>query len=448
MPHPINPYHPNRRRFLKQLSTAGMGLTLASSRGFAQGANERVNLAMVGVNSRGNALAEAFAHLKDAHIGYVCDVDSRAMVRTTKKVAGIQKRQPAAQADFRRMLEDPAVDAVVIATPDHWHAPAAILAMNAGKHVYVEKPGSHNPAESYLVVEASRKHGRKCQMGNQRRSWSRVKEAVELMKNGGIGNIRYVRTWYANNRKPIGRGKAVPVPEWLDWDLWQGPAPRKEYKDNIVHYNWHWFWNWCTGESGNNAIHPLDLARWVVGDDYPTKVVAAGGRYYAEDDWQPPDTQMMSFEFPSKVLVTWEGMSCNRMGNFGEGVGVLFEGDKGSLRIHAGNGYTIYDEAGKQVRTGTGDDKQEEISQVGPGLRADMAHARNFLDAIKGNAELASDISEGQKSTMLIHLANISHKTGRAIHCDPKTGKIIGDEEAVKEHWQREYQPGWKPEIA
>ncbi len=418
-----------------------------SGRSFAQGANERINLAVIGVNSRGNALAKTFAHLKDAHVAYICDVDSRAIAKTIQDVAAIQKSEPRGEMDFRRVLEDPALDAVVIATPDHWHAPAAILAMNAGKHVYVEKPGSHNAAESAMMVETARKHQRMCQMGNQRRSWSRIIEAVNLMKGGEIGKIHFVRTWYANNRKPIGVGKVVPVPDWLNWDLWQGPAPRTEFKDNFVHYNWHWFWNWCTGEAGNNAIHPLDIARWVIGDDYPTRVVSAGGRYFASDDWQPPDTQMMSFEFPSKVLVTWEGMSCNRIGNYGDGVGALFQGDNGSLRIHAGNGYTLYDESGKEVRTVVGDEKAGPITQVGPGLRNDIVHAQNFLDGIKGTAALASEIGECQKSTMMIHLANIAQRTGRTINCDPKSGQITDDVEAMSKYWHREYEPGWAPKI-
>jgi predicted dehydrogenase len=214
----------------------------------------------------------------------------------------------------------------------------------------------------------------------------------------------------------------------------------------VVHYNWHWFWHWCTGEGGNNAIHPLDMARWAIGDDYPTRVTSAGGRYYARDDWQPPDTQMMSFEFPSGVLVTWEGMSCNPVGDYGEGVGALFQGEKGSLRIHASNGYTIYDDKGKEVRTVVETDDPRAITLVGPGLSNDIVHVQNFLESIRGLAKPTAEIEGGHKSTMLIHLANIAHRTGRTLNVDPKTGRIASDDDAMK-YWSREYEPGWEPKI-
>jgi len=439
----------DRREFLKRATAAGIGFGVfggGRSRSFTKGANDRIQVAVVGVNSRGNALAEAFARLKNAEVATICDVDGRAIAKTIKSVADLQGREPKRLGDFRKALEDPSLDAVVIATPDHWHAPAAILALEAGKHVYVEKPCSHNPAEGEMLVAAARKNNRLCQMGNQRRSWSKIKEAIGLLKGGGIGPLHYVRCWYANARRPIGVGKSAPVPEWLNWDLWQGPAPRVAYRDNVVHYNWHWFWHWSTGEAGNNAIHPLDLARWAIGDDYPTRVTSAGARYYADDDWQPPDTQMISFEFPSRVLVTWEGMSCNAVGDYGEGVGALFQGEQGSLRIHAGNGYTLYDDKGKEVRTTVEANDQGTITLVGPGLANDIVHVQNFLESIKGHQTPASEIEDGHKSTMLVHLANIAQRTGRAIVCNPKSGRIMNDDGAMR-YWKREYEPGWEPRV-
>jgi predicted dehydrogenase len=436
----------NRREFLRQATAAGIGLGILGGLDlrFAEGANERLQVAIVGVNSRGHALAEAFAHLKDARVAYVCDVDSRATAKTVQAVAAIQGSQPKGLEDFRSALDDPSLDAVVIATPDHWHAPAAILALDAGKHVYVEKPCSHNPAEGEMLVAAARRNKRICQMGNQRRSWSKIKEAIGLLKGGAIGPVHYARCWYANARRPIGVGQLAPVPEWLNWDLWQGPARRVAYRDNVVHYNWHWFWHWSTGEAGNNGVHPLDLARWAIGDDYPARVTSGGGRYYADDDWQPPDTQMISFEFPSRVLVTWEGMSCNPVGDYGEGFGALFQGEKGSLRLHSGNRYTIYDEKGKEVRTETEALDSPAASLIGPGLSYDIGHVQNFLESIRGRQTPASEIEEGHKSTMLIHLGNIAQRTGRALKCDPKTGRILNDDDAMR-YWKREYEPGWEP---
>ncbi len=436
----------NRREFLKQAAVTGIGFGILGGLDFryARGANERLRIAVVGVNSRGHALAETFARLKDAHVIYICDVDRRAIARTVKAVDAFQDRRPTGLEDFRKTLDDPSLDAVVIATPDHWHAPAAILALDAGKHVYVEKPCSHNPAEGEMLVAAARRNKKICQMGNQRRSWSKIKQAISRLKEGAIGPLHYVRCWYANSRRPIGVGRPAPVPEWLNWELWQGPAPRVTYRDNVVHYNWHWFWHWATGEAGNNGVHSLDLARWAIGDDYPTRVTSAGGRYYADDDWQPPDTQMISFEFPSRVLVTWEGMSCNAVGSYGEGFGVLFQGESGSLRLHPGNGYTLYDDKGKEVRTETEADDAPAVSLVGPGLSYDLVHAQNFLESIRGRETPASEIEEGHKSTMLIHLGNIAQRTGRTLICDPKTGWIKDDDEAMR-FWKREYEPGWEP---
>jgi predicted dehydrogenase len=436
----------NRREFLKQATAAGIGFGVLGGLDFrfTEGANERLQVAVVGVNSRGHALAETFAHLKDAQVAYVCDVDIRAIAKTVQAVANLQGRRPEGLEDFRKALDDRSLDAVVIATPDHWHAPAAILALDAGKHVYVEKPCSHNPAEGEMLVAAARRNKRICQMGNQRRSWSKIKEAIGLLQGGAVGPLHYVRCWYANARRPIGVGRAAPVPDWLNWDLWQGPAPRVAYRDNVVHYNWHWFWHWATGEAGNNGVHPLDLARWAIGANYPMRVTSAGGRYYADDDWQPPDTQMISFEFPSRVLVTWEGMSCNAVGAYGEGFGALFQGESGSLRLPPGNGYILYDENGKEVRTETEAEDAPAASLVGPGLAYDIDHVQNFLESIRGRQTPASEIEEGHKSTMLIHLGNIAQRTGRTLMCDSKTGRIQNDDDAMR-YWKREYEPGWEP---
>jgi len=436
----------NRREFLRRAAAAGIGFGVLGGLDFrfARGANERLQVAVVGVNSRGHALAETFAHLKDTQVAYICDVDMRAISKTVQAVAVLQGREPKGLEDFRKTLDDPSLDAVVIATPDHWHAPAAILALDAGKHVYVEKPCSHNPAEGEMLVAAARRNKKICQMGNQRRSWSKIKEAVGLLKGGAVGPLHYVRCWYANARRPIGVGRPAPVPEWLNWDLWQGPAPRVGYRDNVVHYNWHWFWHWATSEAGNNGVHPLDLARWAVGADYPTRVTSAGGRYYADDDWQPPDTQMISFEFANRVLVTWEGMSCNAVGAYGEGFGALFQGESGSLRMLPGNGYILYDDKGKEVRTETEAEDAPSASVVGPGLSYDTVHAQNFLESIRGREAPASEIEEGHKSTMLIHLGNIAQRTGRTLTCDSKTGRIQNDDEAMR-YWKREYEPGWEP---
>jgi predicted dehydrogenase len=246
--------------------------------------------------------------------------------RRRRQVAG---EKPKGVKDLRRVLDDPDIDAVSIAMPDHWHAPAAILACAAGKHVYVEKPGSHNGEESEWIVAAARKYKRQVQMGNQRRSWPWVQEAIKALHDGEIGQLYFARAWYTNHRASIGRGKPTPVPEWLDYSLWQGPAPERPFQDNVIHYNWHWFWNWGTGELGNNGVHAIDLARWGLGVDLPRRITCGGNRYHFQDDWETPDLYVATFDFGDKGIV-WEGQSCDPRGFEGEGFGVNFYGEKGT----------------------------------------------------------------------------------------------------------------------
>src|SRR5207253_3903413 len=305
-----------RRNFLKNTSitVAGISTLGTTSRVHAaKGPNEKVLIGIIGCNGRGMAHIAGYLAETNAEIAYICDVDSRAIERGIAAVAKKQPRKPKGIKDMRQMLESKDLDAVSIATPDHWHAPATILACAAGKHVYVEKPGSHNPYESELMVAAAKKHSRQVQMGNQRRSWPWVIESIEAVRKGEIGKVVFTRAWYTNHRPSIGKGKPAPIPEWLDYSLWQGPASEQPYRDNILHYNWHWFWNWGTGEIGNNGVHFLDLARWGLGVDYPQRVTCSGSRYHFQDDWETPDTYVASFDFGDKAI-SWEGRSCDPHG--------------------------------------------------------------------------------------------------------------------------------------
>lgn len=240
-----------RRKFIKKSSmafVAGSVLPQFSAKSYANiiGANERINVSVMGVNSRGKALARNFAAQHNCHVVHLCDVDKRALDKCLTAVSERQDRKVKTFGDFRKSLESKDVDALVIAAPDHWHAPASLLAMQADKHVYVEKPCSHNPNEGEILMRAAEKYGKVVQMGNQRRSWPNVVEGIQALKDGAIGRVYFGKGWYTNNRGPIGAGEKTAVPDWLDWDLWQGPAPRRDYKDNIVHYNWHWLWHWGT----------------------------------------------------------------------------------------------------------------------------------------------------------------------------------------------------------
>src|SRR6266404_98652 len=252
----------SRREFLKTTSVAAAVVVAPRFSRAIGSPNDKVVVGIIGCNGRGMDHLNGYLSVPNVEIAYICDVDRRAVDKGVAAVARKQEKKPQGIRDFRRLLEDPSVDAVSIATPDHWHTPAAILACSAGKHVYVEKPGSHNAHESELIVAAARKHERVVQMGNQRRSWPWVIEAMNALHNGELGKLFFARTWYTNHRDTIGHGKPAPVPEWLDYSLWQGPAPEQPFRDNILPYNWHWFWNWGTGELGNNGVHALDLARW------------------------------------------------------------------------------------------------------------------------------------------------------------------------------------------
>ncbi|HAQ20903.1 MAG TPA: dehydrogenase [Prolixibacteraceae bacterium] len=440
----------NRRDFIKKtlvgvtaLSAGGI-LSGFSARSYNRilGSNEKIRISVMGVNSRGKALAETYASQPNCDVVHICDVDRRAMEKCIASVTEIQKHQPKGFSDFRRSLESKDIDGMVIATPDHWHAPAAILSLQAGKHVYVEKPCSHNPAEGELLIKAAGKYGQVIQMGNQRRSYPNVIKAIQELRKGAIGRSYLGKGWYTNNRGPIGIGKEVDVPEWLDWDLWQGPAPRKAYKDNIVHYNWHWRWHWGTGEALNNGTHMVDLLRWGLDVDFPTKVSSSGGRYRYQDDWETPDTQIINFEFGNNIAMTWEGRSCNGKTIEGNTVGALFYGENGSLLID-GNAYTIFDLESKVVKEVKNEKVIDARNLSNPASDLDSLHIQNFFAGIKTGEKLNSDIDSGHKSTLLVQLGNISQRVGRTLNTDPKTGHILDDKDALL-FWQRSYEKGWE----
>jgi predicted dehydrogenase len=450
----MNKKSETRRDFIKKTVTGVAALSFggilpgfsASSYARIMGANERLKLAMMGVNSRGLALANNFAAQSNCEVYNVCDVDSRAAQVCIDSVRKIQGTSPRSVPDFRKALEDKDVDALVVAAPDHWHAPAALLASAAGKHVYLEKPCSHNPHEGELLMAAAAKYKNVIQMGNQRRSWPNVAKGIAEVHAGAIGRPYMAKTWYTNNRPSIGTGKIAPVPQWLDYDLWQGPAPRMPYKDNLIHYNWHWFWHWGTGEALNNGTHMVDLARWGLGVDYPTKVSSNGGRYRYQDDWETPDTQIINLEFDNNTLMTWEGRSCNSQPIEGASVGVMFYGENGSLLITGGNAYTIFDAKNKVIKEVKATSIVNTSSLTSPSQQLDAVHLQNFMEAIKEGKALNADIVSGHKSTLLVQLGNIAQRTGRALDIDASNGRIRNDKQAMK-LWKREYEKGWEPKV-
>ena len=445
----------SRRSFIKKTTAASAAISFggilpamsAKSYGRIIGSNERIAVSVMGVNSRGNALASNFARQKDCDVLHICDVDSRAILACQNNLEASQEIKTKGYRDFRESLQDKEIDAMVIAAPDHWHAPAALLAMQAGKHVYLEKPSSHNPHEGELLIEAARVYDKAVQLGNQRRSFPNVIQGMNELKEGIIGRAYFGKGWYANNRESIGTGKETAVPDWLDWELWQGPAPRRAYKDNVVHYNWHWFWHWGTGEALNNGTHMIDMLRWGLDVDYPVKVSSNGGRYRYQDDWETPDTQVINIDFKERVSMTWEGRSCNGKSIEGSGAGVIFYGEKGSMLFPGGNNYTIFDLHDNIIKEVKVEQKMDTGNLVSPFDELDAIHINNFFDGIRdGSGNLNADIESGHISTLLVQLGNIAQRVGHSLEINPQTGHILDDEEALK-YWSRSYENGWEMKL-
>jgi predicted dehydrogenase len=439
-----------RRSFIRNTAIASTSLFVSSdllASGIYKGSPaKKVVLGVMGVNSRGAFLAQKLAAIPDAEIGYICDVDTNAMNRCIADIEKITGKKPKGITDVRQLLEKKDLDALVIAAPDHWHAPATILACQAGKHVYVEKPCSHNPKEGEMAIAAAAKYNKLVQMGSQRRSFNNVQKMVQELHAGVIGRAYFARGWYVNNRKPIGVGKAAPVPSNLNYDLWQGYAPRRAYKDNLIHYNWHWFWNWGTGEALNNGTHEIDVMRWGLGVDFPDRVTSSGGRFAFKDDWETPDTQTILANFPNNTAISWEGRSCNGYNSEGVGRGVIFYGDGGTLYYGGGNGYQVYDMGNKLVKEIKDETPVDAGNKVSPTELLDRVHLQNFITSIQGDTQLNQTIINGHKSTLIPQLGNIAQRTGRVLNCDPTNGHILHDPEAMK-LWSRDYENGWNLKV-
>ncbi len=406
----------DRRTFLTSSAATLAALSALSAARAGDRPSDTIRLAVMGVHGRGRDHVKGFSAFDDVEIVYLIDPDENTFPKALEAVNGKQKRPPKLEKDVRRVLEDKDVDALAIVGPDPWHAQAPVWACQAGKHVYVEKPVSHNLVEGRRMVEAARKHDRVVQAGTQRRSVSHFKSAAEFVRGGGLGKVPFVRTCIAGNRPSIGHQKDEPAaPKGVDYDLWLGPAAERPFNKNRFHYEWHWNWDYGTGELGNNGIHALDVVRMVLGLDAPLRITSGGGKLFYDDDRETPDTQVATFDFP-ETCVVWEHRIWSKTGFGGESWGVVLYGEKGTL---------VFDKNGWHVEDGvTASDKASD--------KFDAVHFRNFLDCIKDGKRPTADIEEGHKSTRLCHLGNVALRTGRTLKFDPKTETIVDDAEANK----------------
>ena len=435
-----------RREFIRKSALAGLAFSMpAYSYSRILGANEKVLTATAGINSRGNAhIAAAAKYPSKMEIIALCDVDNRTFAKAFQSHESLESKSVTLYSDIRKLLENKDIDAVTIATPDHWHAPMAIMAMNAGKHVYLEKPFSHNPQEGEWLVQVQAKTGKVLQIGNQQRSAPTSIALKKEIDKGTIGRPYYAKAWYSNNRGSIGTGKKINVPEWLNWELWQGPAPRKDYKDNYVHYHWHWFWHWGTGEINNNGLHELDIARWMLGVDFPDKVISQGGRFAFQDDWEFYDTQLASFYYGKDKMITWEGRSCRTfplIHNRGRGTAIY--GTEGSAIVDR-DGFEIYNKDGKLIASAREEEKSASTDLVGIG-GLDGYHMKNFLDAITKSQTINSPANEAHKSTLMCHLGNMAQRFDGTLEIDSSNGKPKNKQ--AMSLWGRDYEKGWKPVV-
>jgi predicted dehydrogenase len=436
-----------RREFLDALAVGAATLAVGTTaRSYRQilGSNDRLNFAVIGLNGRAYAHLSALkANRSAARISHVCDVDDSILRKFADRVQQEMGETAAKDKDFRRILEQKDVDAITIASPDHWHAPMAIAALQAGKHVYVEKPCSHNPAEGEMLVRAQQKYQKLVQMGTQQRSSPHTIEIVEKIHDGIIGRPYFAKAWYSNVRKSIGTGKYAPVPPELDWDLWQGPAPRRPYRDNVQPYNWHWFSIYGTGETLNNGTHEVDICRWALGVDYPNRISSLGGRYQFKDDWQFYDTLVTSFEYEGK-MISWEGKSCQGMKYYGRDRGSTIMGTTGTVLVDR-DGYEIYDLDGKQTSEYRAGSTTSSSDLVGRDSMT-VAHFANFIAGIRNGEKLNAPVSVGNISVTMLQVSNIAWEVSRDLHVDTTDGRIQGDPEAMK-LWGREYENGWAPHV-
>ena len=439
-----------RRNFIKKTTLAGAGVTLGSSamamtaKSYNNiiGSNERLNVAIAGLGRRMGAFKEPIAAKNsNAKLMYLCDVMESQRLKGLKEFREHIDYNPKLENDIRKVLDDKNVDILINATPDHWHTPGSIMAMKAGKHVYVEKPRSHNMYENEQLVKASKHFNKVVQMGNQQRSSGHTIEIISEIHNGIIGKPYKAVAFYNNGRGEVPLQNSAAVPEGLDWDLWQGPAPRRDYTSETWDYNWHWYgWDYGTAEAGNNGTHELDVARWALQVDFPKHVyVEAEKRHFINDGWEMYDDMEATFKFEHDKVIKWDGKSRNSYSTYGGGRGTVIYGTEGTVFVDRGK-YILYDRKGNVIKDSK-TTSNESGTALGGGGDTSTKHVQNLFDTIRGKSKLTAPIDDASKSMAMVHYANIAYRINKGFDIDDKTGFMYNRDAMAL--WSRTYEPGW-----
>ena len=432
----------DRRSFLRSSAIAGTaaGLSLSLERK-AIAANEKISICMMGVRGRGGGVLSTFASLPEVEVRYVCDIDETPLAAGIARVEKATGKRPIAIKDYRKALEDKSLDALVMGTPDHWHALPTIHACQAGKDVYVEKPDGHNIIEGRTMVAAAIKYSRVVQLGTQSRSGPHFFSVMQYLKTGALGNVRFAKAWESARQGSIGRPADSEPPKGVDYDMWLGPAPLRPFNRARFHGSWRWFFDYGTGDLGNDGVHRLDYARWALATalaakgqtlaEMPRAVSAHGGKYYFDDAQEWPDTMMVTYDFAPGCLLTYEMRVWNAYPLHEESEGAAIHGDGGYVVI--GNSrWRAFDEKGKLIKEESG------------GYNNDIPHAKNFLDCMRSRGKPNADLETvGHPSSLLCHIGNAAWRAGRTLRFDPATYTFAGDADANQYLTRAEYRKPW-----
>lgn len=442
----------NRRDFLRTAALGTAGIVLGGSSLSAKsykrviGANDRIQVAIAGLGRRAGSFYNALSNPKsNVEIRYLCDVMEHQRTKAANRLSKQLDYTPKLENDIRRLIDDKKVDVLFNVTPDHWHAPGSIMALKAGKHVYVEKPCSHNMSENELLRDAVKKYDKVVQMGNQQRSAQHTIDIIKKIHEGIIGTPYRAVAFYNNQRGLAPHQQVTAPPQGLDWELYQGPAVRREYTSETWNYNWHWYgWNYGTAELGNNATHELDVARWALQVDYPKHVSVDGQKTaFVDDGWEMYDTMDATFRFEGDKVIKWDGKSRNSYSTYGGGRGTIIYGSEGTVFVNRAE-YKLYDRKGGLIEHVEGKQKEGGLALGGGGGMTDL-HVVNFLNTIRGKDELKAPIDDASISMAMVHYGNVAYRIGKDFKVDPTTGKML-DQDAMK-LWGREYAKGWEPKL-